>query len=139
MPSNRMPDLVGYLWNCLDEDEHRRVAEEVAADPQLQAELESLRHRLEPLAWDREPDAAPPGLAVDTLARVAEFACRDRKLPAAPPVTRPAGTERPWRRRIDVAVAASVILTSLALLLPTIFSIREQMQRLACQDNLRTI
>ena len=115
------PDLVGYLWNCLDEDEHRRVAEQLSADPKLQAELATLRERLAPLEWDREPEAPPTELVCQTLARVAEHACRDRKLPPAPPVTRTAAAvERPWRRRIDVAVAASVALTSLALLLPTI-------------------
>ena len=133
------PDLVGYLWNCLAEDEQRRVAEQLAADPKLRDELAAVRERLAPLEWDREPEPAPAGLAVDTLARVAEHACRDRQLPKAPPVTRSTGSERPWRRRIDVAVAVSVALTSIAILLPTILAWHERYLRVECEHNLRSM
>jgi prepilin-type processing-associated H-X9-DG protein len=133
------PDLVGYLWNCLAEDEQRRVAEQLATDPKLRDELAAVRERLAPLEWDRDPEPAPAGLAVDALARVAEHVCRDRQLPKAPPVTRSAGSERPWRRRIDVAVAVSVALTSIAILLPTILAWHERYLRVECQDNLRSM
>ena len=133
------PDLVGYLWQCLDADEHRRVSEQLDADPKLRDDLAALRERLAPLESDREPEPAPAGLAFDTLARVAEHVCRDRQLPKAPPVTRTAGSDRPWRRRIDVAVAASVLLTSLAILLPTVLAWQERAGRARCQDNLRAM
>jgi hypothetical protein len=134
------PDLVGYLWQCLDADEHRRVSEQLDADPKLRDDLAALRERLAPLESDREPEPAPAGLAVDTMARIAEHVCRDRQLPKAPPVTtRAAGSDRPWRRRIDVAVAASIVLTSLGLLLPTVLILQEQAGRARCQDNLRTM
>ncbi|HEX3313304.1 MAG TPA: hypothetical protein VHR72_00370, partial [Gemmataceae bacterium] len=133
------PDLVGYLWECLDDDEQRRVSEQLDADPKLRDDLAGLRERLAPLESDREPEPVPAGLTIDTFARVAEYACRDRKLPAAPPVTRSAGSERPWRRRIDVAVAASVVLTAIGILLPTILAWHEVYLRVECQDNLRSM
>jgi hypothetical protein len=133
------PDLVGYLWECLDEDEQRRVAEQLESDPKLRDDLATLRERLLPLEWDRDPEPAPAGLTVDTLARVAEHACRDRHLPKAPPVTRSAGSAQPWRRRIDIAVAASVALTALAILLPTLLIWRDRSFRIECQDNLRSM
>jgi hypothetical protein len=133
------PDLVGYLWKCLEEDDERRVAEQLDADSKLRDDLAALRERLAPLESDREPEPAPAGLAFDTLARIAEHVCRDRQLPKAPPVTRSAGSERPWRRRIDIAVAASVLLTSLGLLLPAVLILQEQAGRAKCQDNLRAM
>ena len=133
------PDLVGYLWNSLEEDEQRRVSEQLAADPKLRDELAILRERLAPLEWDREPEPAPAGLAIDTLALVAERVCREPQLPKAPPVTRSAGSERPWRRRIDVAVAVSVALTSIAILLPTILAWHARYLRYECEHNLVTM
>jgi hypothetical protein len=61
-------------------------------------------------------------------------------LPPAPVVARRnLGPERPWWRRIDVAVAASVMLTCLGLLLPATLYLRKQGQQVECQNNLRTM
>jgi hypothetical protein len=135
------PDLLGYLWNCLDEADRRRVAAQLEADPELRDQLESLRQRVAPLSWDRDADEAPAGLAVQTFAHIAEHVCQHpHKLPPAPTtLTRIAGSDRPWWRRVDVAVAASIFVTAIALLAPAILHLNDRHARLECRNNLRVI
>src|SRR5262245_4004200 len=99
-------NLVGYLLNALDPETHREVEARLAADPAARERLDQLRQALEPLEADRAEFEPPAGLAVRTLARVAEHTCQD--LPRAPvtAASRAPGLARSLLRRADVLVAA---------------------------------
>jgi prepilin-type processing-associated H-X9-DG protein len=131
-------NLVGYLLKALDPDAERAVADYLASDPEAERRLELLRQVLEPLGADIAAPTPPPGLAVRTLACVAEYCCR--QLPPAPklPATRGGGgAPRRWWRRADVLVAATVLLTVGLLVPSTVNWARHKEQITLCKDNLR--
>jgi hypothetical protein len=114
--------LVGYLMDALDDGERREVEAALAdaeAGPALARDLEALRRAVAPLAADRDPLPAPPGLAERTLAFVAAHAA------AAPPgkaAARPRPAEPvvergglPW---LDRAIMAASALAACILVAP---------------------
>jgi prepilin-type processing-associated H-X9-DG protein len=128
-------DLVGFLLNALEPEQHRAVESYLAETPEARAKLETLRRALEPLGADRAEPEPPPGLVVRTLGRVAEYCCQD--LPRAP-VTRGRGTSagRPLWRRADALVAATILLTVTGLGLNWLAHARARGSIAACQSNL---
>src|SRR5271166_1270313 len=111
-------NLVGYLIDALDPEDRQAVEAHLAVQPELHTRLERLRRALEPLADDAEAPAPPPDLALATLSRVAEHACRT--LPDAPPPTpyqrvTPATRRLPRRADLLVAAAILIVISSLAL------------------------
>src|SRR5688500_11373024 len=66
-------ELIGYLLDLLDPAERAAVEAAVGADPDAAARLDSLRLALIPLEADRIADDPPPGLAVRTVGRLAEY------------------------------------------------------------------
>jgi prepilin-type processing-associated H-X9-DG protein len=130
-------NLVGYLLNAIDPDTHRRVDDYLRGHPEARGRLELLRGALAPLAADREPVAPPPGLWVNTLARVAEYRCRN--LPFAPPPgSRSAVPSRSWWRRPDALVAAAILLVTVSLVSPALQKLRHRHYQVeACKNNLR--
>lgn len=132
--------LLGYLLNALEPEELRQVEIWLKAHPEGQARVERLRQALAPLAAERDtPIEPPPGLAVRTLARVAEHICRD--LPHAPKtaVVRSLGPARPSWRRVDVLIAACLLITLLGLLSLWLLRTREQAGLVDCRDSLREV
>jgi prepilin-type processing-associated H-X9-DG protein len=128
-------NLVGYLLNALDVDTQRDVARYVRDHPEAQQQLERLRQALAPLAADRDEIDPPRGLAIRTLARIAEYRCRE--LPRAP-VTAAARTpprSRGGWRWADALVAAALLLTVGGLLLSLRPRVMAHVERLACQNN----
>jgi len=94
---------------------------------------------LQPLPADREAPAPPSGLRIRTLARVAEYRCRDlARVPMAPPI-RSHAPARSWWRRADVLVAAALLLVVLPLIPPGLNYLRHQRYIRECQNNLHTI
>ena len=68
-------DLVGYLLGALDTPESKRIEAmlaDPASGPPLRRDLEILRRATSPLSSDRDPIAAPSGLAKRTLRMLAE-------------------------------------------------------------------
>ena len=63
---------IGYLLGSLDEEERREFDALLAERPEASAHLAVLRQALEPLAIDRDTIDPPAGLAVRTIAFVAE-------------------------------------------------------------------
>src|ERR1700740_3435512 len=102
-------NLIGYLLNALDPDAQREVEAYLHSHPEGRRRLAELRQALAPLEADREDPEPPPDLVVRTLARVAEHCTRE--LPRAPAALRRslAGTGRPFWRRADALVAASIL------------------------------
>jgi hypothetical protein len=133
-------DLLGYLLNSLDADEHRRVEEYVRTHPDAATKLERLRRRLAPLAADDAP-APPRSLVLGTLALVAEFECGRPPLPPAPPPKpqeRGSGPRDAWHlvRRADLLVAATLLIVLSGLSTAMIVRARQQEQIISCQQNL---
>src|SRR5438105_304573 len=64
-------DLVGYLLNILDPDEHRRTESALRDDPAARRRLDRLRASFAPLESIRDVGPTPVGLAERTLAHVA--------------------------------------------------------------------
>jgi hypothetical protein len=133
-------NLVGYLLNALEPDARRQAETYLQSSPEARARLELLERAVAPLAADAEGPEPPPGLALATLARVAEHQCRP--LPAAPrptPGQRAGGGGLRWARRADVAAAAALLLVVGGLALPALLKARAVYQRATCANNLRTL
>jgi hypothetical protein len=128
-------NLVGYLLHALDEDSERQMESYLARNAEARQKSETLRNGLEPLAADREESAPPEDLVVKTLARVAEYC--SQTLPHAPSSPRSGGVFRnPWRR-VDVLVAAAVLLAAVGVGVSALAHIRLQSAPLAeCKENL---
>lgn len=131
-------NLVGYLLNALDPDEHRAVEAYLSENAEARAKLERLERALVPLAADAEAPAPPPGLALAAIGRIAEHKCRP--LPPAPPPPRnqigPTGWR--WSRRADVLAAAALLVFVGGLGLPFLMRAWHGRDRVACENNLRT-
>jgi hypothetical protein len=130
-------NLVGYLLNVLDPETHRQVEAHLRANSEARARLERLQRVLAPLALDAAEPEPPPGLALATLARVAEHRCQG--LPAAPrstPQQASGAHARPRFRRADVLAAAVLFLLVGGLATPWLLSQWRQHQVRSCQNNL---
>ncbi|MBI3411820.1 MAG: DUF1559 domain-containing protein [Planctomycetes bacterium] len=129
--------LLGFLVGGLEEKELRQVEADLEAHPERRLRLDKLRLALDPLAADKDEPAPPRGLAVRTIALIAEHSCR--QLPRAPATSRQSGGGgRTWWRRADVLVAACLLLTFLGLGIPAVVRMRAGAARVECQNNLRT-
>lgn len=130
-------NLVGYLLGALDPESHRQVEDRAREDPVTARQLETLRRALEPLALDREPPEPAAGLAMRTLARVAEYRCRPLPAAPAPPPERAAFSRRWWRPRPDLLVAASLLILLGGIGVPALVHLRREHNKQACGNNLR--
>lgn len=126
--------LLDYLLDRLDEPAKRQIESRLQVDETTRHQLELLRQAVEPLAADDEI-VAPPHLAARTIARVAEYACRP--LPIAPAPLRSESGGRPWWRRADVLVAASLLAVFAGIGIPLIGRMRAAPAIVECQENLR--
>lgn len=129
--------LLDYLLDHLDEPAKRQVEARLQTDETARRQLELLRHALAPLAADQEI-VPPHHLAARTMARVAEHICRE--LPRAPAPRRSESAGRPWWRRSDVLVAASLLAVFVGIGLPLLLRLRGPSSAavlVECQENLR--
>lgn len=129
-------NLVGYLLKALDDDDALATEAYLRDDPEARDRLERLRQVVGPLAADADEEA-PPGLWVRTLARVAEYQCRELR-PAPPPrlTHAPPPSRRGWRP-IDALVAAGILFCAVGLVLPAVYAVWQRHQVNVCQNNLR--
>src|SRR5262249_14500331 len=137
-PERTMDDnLVGYLLNALEPDAHRDVEAYLQSSPGARRRLELMRQALEPLAADRAEVEPPPGLVMRTLGRVAEYCSSD--LPRAPAETPPRAPApvRPFWKRADVLVAATLLLTVLGAGISLLSKAHAQRYVAECQNNLK--
>lgn len=153
-------DLPGYLLDLLDPAERAAVAARLAADPDLAARYARLEAALAPLKAEPAPEV-PPGLALRTLARVAEFVVATEPRQSAHPTPvdviaadvapervgkhRLPVTDRPEARtlggrfRIELVVAAGIALVGVGLAGTFVMKVRRQSDVVACQANLMTL
>src|SRR5690348_3111766 len=128
-------DLIAYLLEVLPPDGRQRVEARLRDDPDARRRLERFRRVLAPLAEDAAVEEPPAALLLNTLSKVAEYKCR---LPYAPaPACSPAGA--PWSgfRRVDLLVAACVLVVVGGLLFPLLAGLWGSSGRAACQNNFR--
>jgi len=129
-------NLVGYLLNSLDEDTHLEVEAYLREDPKARRQLELLRQALQPLEADREPPLPPPGLARRTLASVLQTPAK--RLPRAPVLAGGAADAvRPFWRRADYLIAASILFIAVGLGAQGLYQMHFGRTILECQENLR--
>lgn len=148
------PDLIAYLTGSLDDDARTQFEVQMQSDANLKQKVAAARQRVAPL-FDVEPIAPPPGLVLNTIGFIAGEVCRDRPQvqvrvgevrreetnvtsPAPAPISR-GGFERSWWRRMDVIVAASILLTALGLGLPVVSYLRYTELRVRCENNLKEL
>jgi hypothetical protein len=132
-------NLVGYLLKALDGETQREVEAYLCAQPEAAKKLELLRQALQPLAADSQPITPPPGLRMRTLARIAEYRCRDFPRAFVAPPIHSRSPARTWWRRADVLVAAAVLLVVLPLIPPGLNRLRQQHGITECKNNLHNI
>jgi hypothetical protein len=125
--------LIGYLLDALEPQEHELVEAQLERDPNLQRELEVLAWGLRPLSVDKSPLAPPPGLAARTCEYVAHHGAS-----VALPTREPATNVSRWTFA-DMVTAAGIFLAASLLFLPALNQSRFAARVTQCQDNLRQI
>ena len=127
--------------NVLDDDTHRQVELYLETHPDAVEKLEQLRRGAEPLAWDEDGIDPPPNLVIGTLGLVAEHAANEKLRPKPKPEpVRPATTFRfPLWRRLDVLIAASLLLAVVGIGAPWLYEVQFLRNRKQCQDNLAEV
>jgi hypothetical protein len=153
-------DLIGYVLDLLDAPERAAVGAHLLTHPADAARADAVRAALAPLAVDRLPDEPPPGLALRTLARVAQHVADteprsqpEHATPAdvvraalgtpkrrlGPPSDRPESRAVGGRFRGELLVAASIGLFAVGFVLSAVSRMRYNSDVAACQNNLRAI
>lgn len=130
-------NFVGYLLKTLDPITQREVEEHLRDHPEAQRRLELLRRALEPLGEDRGLIELPPaGLRQATLARVAEYRCRNLPYAPSPPSSRSTIPMRSRWRLPDALVAAAILLIVVGMVPLLRLKILHQWNITACKENL---
>jgi len=155
-------NFIGYLLGALDEEEQRQVEAFIASHPEANAELDLLRHALEPLACDKDVFEPPPDLAMRTIACVAEHivATEEKVIESGvSPVAdfilslsrRPAPGEMavyPWHpgeasppqvRRRDLVATLGLTAALLLIGAAGVMTLRQTDEVQACQNNMRQV
>ena len=103
-------NLVGYLMNALEADEHEQVDKYLEANPEARQQLDTLKRAIEPLEADKDSIDPPPLLAFQALALIAEHHCQPlTSVPeTVPAADAPVETAPVWWRRADLLVAAAL-------------------------------
>jgi len=131
-------NLIGYLLNALDPEEHRRTEEYLRDNAEARRKLEILRAALQPLSADRPPPEPPAGLVERTMACVSgAFVCAPR------PRVSVAGSEAVYApsrwRRVDVLVACCILVVLGGLGTSGLARMHESRERARCQNILRDL
>ncbi len=124
-------DLLDYSLGQLQGHPLAVFEAELGRDPDLAARSEQLTAMLRLMLDDGDPHEMPVGLASRTVAFVADQKSKPAILDFVP--------RRLPFRWADVAVAAGILVAGLLTLSPAIKSSREQMNQVACANNLRQL
>ncbi|MSQ95098.1 MAG: hypothetical protein EXR98_11160 [Gemmataceae bacterium] len=137
--------FIEYILGTLDEGKRRQVETHLEQDADARRKLALLKQALEPLAVDEERAVAPPQLVERTLARVAEHICALKPaVEPAPQIVPAARAPLPsrgfWRPRVDVLVAACLLVMVVGIGLTILGRMRGPNSAavvVECKENLR--
>lgn len=120
------PDIVGYVLDLLEPAEQESIEAQLERDPALRAEVEVLQRSLALLASDDmiEP---PAGLAHRTMRCFAQ--------PHMMASREPVATRVPLRA-VDLLVATGCLTLALLLVLPALYALRLDEDRVLCAQRL---
>jgi len=137
MTQKRKPDLLGFLFGALDNDEHSRTEREIDESPELGKQVGKLRRSLKRVALDCRPDheEPPPNLAENTCQWIWERTQPVRLSEVS--ASELQGTSR--GSLLDVVVALGLLLIAAAVLLPAIQASRFNAGVVACQKKLQDV
>jgi hypothetical protein len=134
------PDLIGFVLDLDEADEHALTQRAVAADARLAAEVAALRQALRPLERLRNAGPVPAGLARRTVEHVWAAGSPRRAVVAVLPANDPAPVGASWlRHRWDAAIACSIVLVMSGLGLQGVSRLHQSYERTACQNNLASV
>ncbi|MDQ2622865.1 MAG: hypothetical protein M3Y45_07500 [Actinomycetota bacterium] len=125
-------DLLDFTLGQLDASRRREIEEAGRLDPDFEARAERARRAVGRLLDDGLAVEPPPGLAVRTIAFVAQRRVRGRSIIDYAPT-------KPPFRWADFAVAASIFVAGALTLLPAVHRTRERMNQAGCVANLQQI
>ncbi|HUG70084.1 MAG TPA: hypothetical protein VMM76_20205 [Pirellulaceae bacterium] len=131
--------LLGYLLDALDDAERTEIEQQLAANPELHDELESLALALEPLAETYEEFEPPARLAERTCSLIAACTSVTPAGKGLHPATRAECRGRNRWPVADVVVMAGICLAGAMLFFPAISQSRYAARLQACQNNLREL
>lgn len=149
MAENAQEQLLGYLLDALEDDERQQLQQELANDPQLRQQLQTIRAALQPLESTREPVEPPPGLARRTCRYVAAEASGSEPTQDSRPA--PHGRLHAMRADarldggssrfswLDLAAAAGILVAASLLIFPALLNSRVQARTAQCGNNLHSI
>jgi prepilin-type processing-associated H-X9-DG protein len=149
MAENAQEQLLGYLLDALEDDERQQIQQDLANDPQLRGQLETLRAVLAPMESSRELFDPPPGLARRTCRYVAAQIAGSKSGPDRRPT--PAGrlhAMRPDFRLdggssrfswLDLVAVAGILMAAWLLIFPALHNSRVQARTTECNNNLRNL
>jgi prepilin-type processing-associated H-X9-DG protein len=135
---DRIPE---YVMGLMDPAMHAEMESALRQDADLRRQTELVRQAIAPLAADQADDDVSPALFASTIAKVAEHICSEHDLPHAPEtiVDRTPGGERRWYQRLDVIVAASLLLFAVGVSAPFLLRSQAAAKMAECQNNLRQL
>ncbi len=135
--------LIDFALGQLAPAERAAVENRLAIDPAAARKFELLTSHLAYLGTDRAEETPPAGLALSSIAHVAEYLANHPPGESVPStIANIWANDRPnfiGRPRADIIVAASIAFVFLGLLLPGLQKLRQRSQTVACQDNLREL
>lgn len=143
-------DLLGYLSDALEDEDHSRVEIQLENDPQLARDAAALERHLQRLAYDEADHDPPHGLAARTCDWVFEQSLvrtvtsdSNAALQTTPAVrlSEQRGESAPQRRLsiFDLIVAAVILVGAGVMFLPALMNARERARLTACSEHLRGI
>ena len=149
MAENAQEQLLGYLLDALEDDEREQLQQELANDPYLRQQLETLRAALQPMEPTREPLDPPPGLAH----RTCQFVAAQAAVAKAPQDPRPAPAGRLHAMQtdasldggsarfswLDVVAAAGILVAASLLIFPALVNSRAKARTVHCANNLQGV
>ncbi len=140
------------MLGALDTGHHQQLEKRLEEDHELKEQLLDLRQRIAPLEQLTPPGLPPAGLARRTCEFVASHPRRESRWQRPATTALASQPRRRWfsanslepgaRRRnsvMDFVIVVVVIMLLAAVALPALNNSRFQSQRLACQNNLRTV
>jgi len=132
--------LLGYLLGALDADEQAAIERQLAVDPQLRRELESLRSQLLPLETGRMEYEPPGDLVARTCAQLDSLPQPAEVGKIAPAATgRDSYAHRSSFTMLEMLLTAGVCAAMAILFFPAVLESRDQSRRIFCQQSLRQL